>query len=150
MQLLISKNYRYYRELKYILENLYIKFGNDLKINHVSSSNSHMSLPAKIESKFIPRNFSVQIIVDSGKLNAIVKSDNGEIALHRYLLNKNKYFSKKHVPNLSIDNSNYIDEFISELYKMLNNNNLYFYSWENNKRYKVTGNIRKKLKVGEY
>lgn len=59
MQLLIRKDYKYYRELRYILENLSIKFGNYLKIIRVTSSNNHMSLPAKIESKFIPKNISV-------------------------------------------------------------------------------------------
>lgn len=150
MQSLISDNYKYIDEFNYLVELIDLEFGSKLEIRHMSCSNSHISLPAKIEADYSEKTYTAIVIFDSGRVNAIIKHGEAELALHRYLMNKKQYQQELFLLDGAVENKVVLQNFVKELKVLLEDDSIYFYCWEGDKRYKLQGNIKKKLKVGEF
>ena len=150
MQLSNDNNYKYIEELELLKNLLNVKFGSDLSITTQSYSGKHISQPAYLEALYVPKNFEVQIVFDSGRVNAVIKKRDAEIALHRYLLNQGNYNQDEFKFDDEKDNRIVLQHFIEELKKLFEDNNIYFYVWEGEKRYKVQGEIKKRLKTGQF
>jgi hypothetical protein len=148
-----KKHYIYLNEIVYAKKLIAVVFNGAMEILAVDFSENHMSRPANIKMKFIPLNYDVEITFDSSFVNSIItnKANKEEsIALHRYLINEGRYSETLLMLNEGTNNCHVIDILVKELKRLLYDENLYFYYWDGDKRYKKQGAKVTRLKPGEF
>lgn len=146
----ISDNYKHIDEFNYLSSLLDLEFGSKLVIIRKSYSNNHISQPADIEAYYTEKSYYLYVSFDSGRVNAVIKNNESELALHRYLLNKKQYQQELFQLDGVLENKVVLKNLVNELKNLVEDESIYFYSWEGDKRYKIQGKVKKRLKAGEF
>lgn len=143
-------NYIYLKEIEYIKRYLYKELAEELIFLKEDFSNKHMSQPAHIYYLYKPRKYEIEIIIDSGYLNALINYEEASLPLHRYYLNKNEYDRNDFKLIEGCNNDKLLESFLNKLIYILKQEELYFYLWKNGKLYKKQGGKLKRLKDNEF
>ncbi|MBN2619431.1 MAG: hypothetical protein JXR64_14070 [Spirochaetales bacterium] len=148
---MIDKKYKYFKELRYLINCLDKIIGREnVEIYNVSCIVKHMSQPAEVKMLYKKKKYNVDISIDSGYLSAIIRNGNGSLPISRYQANSGEYNNENFNLSDYEENTITIENFIIVLKEILENDHIYFYVWEDNKRYKIINGVKKKLKPNEF
>lgn len=106
----------------------------------------HMSQPSEIKMIYKEKKYNVRISIDSGYLSAIIENGKAHLPLSRYEANSGYYNSEKYKLLEYTNNKTIINDFVRVLKEILESDDIYFYIWEGNKRYKMV-NGKKEAKA---
>jgi hypothetical protein len=150
VHLLNKKHYKYIKEIEYAKKLIAIEFNEEMIVLSSVFSEEHVTQPAYIKMKYCPKNYDVEIAFDSNYANSIITNIDESIPLHRYLINEGRYSETMFRFTEGANNNHVINTLINELKRLLHDENLYFYFWDGDKRYKRQGIKIKHLKNGEF